>query len=84
MQETQSTSQAGERTQEATAKIAYWPVVSSQYGTLSRGRHSARQNGEWAETARGQVTIPANGYADKECTGISLPSRFTLVGTRNA
>ncbi len=94
-------------TTETKTATRYWPVVSSQYGTLSRGRHSARQSGEWAEksekgnliltsgtwllhcsdgfsrTARGSVTIPEDGYATKDCDGLSLPSRFSLVGSRS-
>lgn len=60
-------------------------TVTSQYGTLSRGRHSARQgNGDsaqWAEkNAKGQIVITEPGTWQLHCSdGFKRTARATLV-----
>lgn len=60
-------------------------VVTSSFGTLSRGRHSARQgNGSsavWAEkNAKGQLVITSPGRWELHCSdGFSREARAVLV-----
>lgn len=60
-------------------------TITSQYGTLSRGRHSARQgNGDsarWAEkNTKGQIVITEPGVWSLHCTdGFNRVARAVLT-----
>lgn len=60
-------------------------VVTSQYGTLSRGRHSARQGNDhsarWAgKNAKGQIVITEPGVWMLHCSdGFSRTARAVLT-----
>jgi hypothetical protein len=63
-----------------------WKItITSQYGTLSRGRHSARKGpagkAQWAEKdERGNLVISEEGTWNLHCTdGFSRVARATLT-----